>query len=211
MESLVISSSSNSQHQLAAVESFGVAAGSIAFHPAQPHEGKKRVLLKPGFGILGLEGIHDVTDLLLAHFRLERHEHARLSQVTVVFRNLVFQNQMVPKCIPGQFRDQTMVLVRVLAVVSEDEVRGYCFQVLENCLHFGTHKWHETVRESLQQWSLQIAGIDKHGGSAFGLDLPDSNGAENHPVKHRAWVLFRQPQNRATTTNFYIVGMGAQA
>src|SRR5271168_2037817 len=41
-----------SEHCLAAVEGFGVAAGSIAFHPAQPHEGKKCVLPKPAFGML---------------------------------------------------------------------------------------------------------------------------------------------------------------
>ena len=74
--------------------------------------------------MLGLERIHDVADFLLTHFQLERHEHARLSQVTVVFRNLILQNQMVPKGIPGQFRDKAMVLMGVLAIVSEDKVRG---------------------------------------------------------------------------------------
>jgi hypothetical protein len=47
----------NLEHHLAAIESFRVAAGGIAFHPPQPHEGEKRILAKPALGVLGLEGI----------------------------------------------------------------------------------------------------------------------------------------------------------
>src|SRR2546426_11770655 len=44
-----------------------------------------------------------------------------------------------------------VVLMRVLAVVSEDEVWGhYLLQLFESRFHLGTHKRHESVRKNLQ-------------------------------------------------------------
>ena len=51
------------------------------------------------------------------------HEQIGLSEVAVVFRDFVFQNQFAPKSIPGQIGNQAMVLVPVIAVVSQDDVR----------------------------------------------------------------------------------------
>jgi hypothetical protein len=115
--------SCNSQHQLATVECLSVTARSVTFHPAQPHEGEEGLLLEPALAVLGLEGIHDVANLCLVHFWRKRHEQAWLSQVTVIFRDLVLQDQVISKCIPGQFADQTMVLMRIFSAMSEDHVR----------------------------------------------------------------------------------------
>jgi hypothetical protein len=40
------------QHYLAAIESFGMTARSIALHPAQSHEGEESFLLKPALAVL---------------------------------------------------------------------------------------------------------------------------------------------------------------
>src|SRR5262249_20334699 len=107
-----------SQDQLAAVEGLGVTAGSVALHPSQSHQREECALAKPRFGVLGREGIHDITDLLVVHVRLEWHEQARPAHVAVVFRNLVFEDEMISKCVPGEFRDQPVVLMRIAVPVS---------------------------------------------------------------------------------------------
>ena len=85
--------------------------------------------------MLRLKRIHDVSNFLLAELSLERHENAGLPEVTVVFGNLVFQDQMIAKCVPGQFRDQAVVLMSVFPVVRENEVRRDCLlQIFENAL-----------------------------------------------------------------------------
>jgi hypothetical protein len=53
------------EDELVAVERFRVAARSIALHAAEPHEGEKRIFLKPPLGALGLEGFEEVLDFLL--------------------------------------------------------------------------------------------------------------------------------------------------
>src|SRR6516164_11473624 len=93
--------SSNSQYHLAAVESLGVTAGSIAFHAAQPHEGEKGLRFEPALRVLRLEGFHKVMDLLLVYCCRQRHKQIWLPQVSVVFRDLILQYQVISKRIPG--------------------------------------------------------------------------------------------------------------
>jgi hypothetical protein len=94
----------NSERHLAAVESFRVAAGGVAFHPPQPHEGEKRVLSKPAFGVLGLERVYDVSGFLLTDVGLEWDKKARLPEVSIVLWDFIFQNEMIAKRVPSQLR-----------------------------------------------------------------------------------------------------------
>src|ERR1700738_2946350 len=144
----------SSQHRFAAVESFGITAWSIALHSSQPHKRKKCFLLKPAFAMLRLKCIHNAMNFLLAGLYLKRNEHAGLSQGSVIFRNLVFQNQMISERMPSQFGNQAVILMRVIPIVTKNEVRGHVpFQLFENSFYFSAHKWHESVGETLQKWS----------------------------------------------------------
>ena len=62
------------QQQFPAIESFGITAGSIALHSPQSHESEKCLRLKPALRALGLERVHEVTNLLLTHFVFDWHE-----------------------------------------------------------------------------------------------------------------------------------------
>ena len=105
------------------MERLGVTARSVAFHAPQSHEREKCILPKPVLVLLGLKRFQDVPNLLLAQLGFERHEQIRLAEVAVVFRNFVLKYEMIPKRVPGQFRQQAMVLVRVVAIVSENKIR----------------------------------------------------------------------------------------
>ena len=63
-----------------------------------------------------------------------RHEEIRRTVVTIVFRNLVFEHDMIAKGVPRQIGKDTMVLMPVLAVVREHNVRMKRFQRLEEAL-----------------------------------------------------------------------------
>src|SRR5215510_12805025 len=108
--------SSRSEGEFAAIERFGVAAVSIAFHAPQSHESEKRRLVEPSPGMLRRKRLHDATHFLRARLGVEWHEHRWLTHITVVLGNLVFEDQMVPERVPGQFGDQPMVLVSVPSV-----------------------------------------------------------------------------------------------
>ena len=82
-----------------------MAAGSDALHAPQAHKSQKRLLTEPALCALGIKGFHDVTDLFFIKLLIERYKQAWLAQVSVIFRNFVLEYQVVPKRIPGQFRN----------------------------------------------------------------------------------------------------------
>lgn len=69
---------------------------------------------------------------------------------------------MVPKRVPGQIRDQPMVLMRILAIVGEDEIgRNPLLQFLEDRFDIGSNKRHKTVPEGFQDRPPQARRIDE--------------------------------------------------
>src|SRR6266403_597189 len=194
----------------ATVECFGITARSIAFHSPQSHQREKRLRLKPALRALRLERIHEVTNLLLAHFGPHRHEQVRLSQVAVILRNFILQNEMVSECVPGQFRNQAMVLVGILAVVRKDKVRGNRLQLFEDRFDFPTDKRHESILEFLQQGRLGNILSGKQRGPTLRFSGPDSKRAEHHPIYQAIRILLGQTEDRRATANFDVVRMRSQ-
>src|SRR5713101_10079514 len=90
-----------SDGELVAVERFGVTAGRIAFHAPQSHQREEGFGLKPALVALRLEGFEDAVDLSLACLCIERHKHAGLAQIAVIFWDLILQNQVIAKGVPG--------------------------------------------------------------------------------------------------------------
>src|SRR5437899_7635297 len=177
------------ERQLPTVECFGITAGSIAFHSPQSHEREKCLRLKPALRALGLERIHEVTNLLLADFVPDWHEQVRLSQVTVILRNFILQNEMIAKCVPGQFRNQAMVLVGIFAVVGKDKVRGNRLQLFEDRFDFRTDKRHESVLKFLQQGRLSNILSDKQSGPTLRFSGADSKCTEHYPMEQAIRIL----------------------
>ena len=62
-------------------------------------------------------------DLALQDRSRERHEDVRPVQITVPFRYLVFENEVVTKQIPSELADLAMVLMRVLPPMGQYEIR----------------------------------------------------------------------------------------
>lgn len=82
----------------------------------------------------------DAPCLSLAERLVEFHEQVRISEVAVVFGNLVLQDYVVTPRIPGKFADQTMILVKIVPIMSEDEIRRDAgFELLEEGFHLAAH------------------------------------------------------------------------
>jgi hypothetical protein len=140
------------QHHFPTVKCLGVSARCVTLHSAQAHQGTKGFLSKPSLGLLRLERVHDVANLLFEELGLERHEDIRLAQITVIFRDFIFEDQVVTKGVPSQFRDQAVILMRVFTVVSENEVRRNRLQLLKGRFKLGPHKRHKSILERLEHW-----------------------------------------------------------
>jgi hypothetical protein len=77
---------------------------------------------------LRLEGVHDRADFFSGEFHFKRNKHARLAEISVIFGNLVLQNQVIPECVPGRFGYESMILMRVVAVMRENQIRRELLQ-----------------------------------------------------------------------------------
>lgn len=89
-----------SHGQFAGEKRLGITAGSVAFHPTQAHKGEKCLFLKPVFGTLGSENRQKMAHFPFEKFRLKGNKQVWLPKVTIVFRNLIFENHVVSKGIP---------------------------------------------------------------------------------------------------------------
>ena len=72
----------------------------------------------------------------LTYQLLEWHKHVGNTQIPVVLRNLILKDEVVSKGIPGQFAEEPMILVSIVASMGEDQIgRNRRFQFLKDALY----------------------------------------------------------------------------
>src|SRR5271154_2019662 len=95
---------------------------------------------------------NDGAGLALAQGIVQFHEEIWRAEVAVVLWYLVLQDQMVAPCVPGQFADQTMILMEIVPVMSKDEVRrNLCLQFLKESFYLAPVVGQEPILELLDQ------------------------------------------------------------
>ena len=113
----------SNQRKLASKEGLGIALWRTALHAPEPSQAPKGFLVEPLLGALTAEMQHQQLDLALKRGRGNRHVKVGLPDVSVPFGDLVFKNTMVPERVPGQAADLTMILMRVVASMRQNEIR----------------------------------------------------------------------------------------
>src|SRR5439155_14763684 len=108
--------------QLTAMKALGKTSWRICLDTAKAHQPQKKVLGKPLFVALSPEEAHQKLHFALRNDFGKRHEKIRLPQIGVVLWNLVFENEMVAESIPGEFREQAVVLMEIMPEMSKDQI-----------------------------------------------------------------------------------------
>lgn len=119
---------------------------------------------------------------------------------------------MLPEQLAGKRADQAMVLMRVAAPMSEDQRR------IEPAPHPGETILYRRALEGeiriakIEGLDIVLAriGEERLGGTPH-LRAANVIAAEDDPLHLRPGHFRQQPQQRAATADFYVVGMGAQA
>ena len=115
-------SSSDRQAELAAVERLGQAARRVRLDPPEAQQRAERSLVEPLAAVLGPVALLEDPDLLGDDGFGSVDEDVRRTEVAVELRDLVLEDQVVAERVPGQLAGEPVVLVRVVAVVREDDV-----------------------------------------------------------------------------------------
>jgi len=98
--------------------------------------------------LLRLEALHQVLYFSVAGLPAQRNKEIGPAKIAVVLWNLVLEDQMASPSIPSQFIDHPMILVQVVAGVSQNQIRRTVFlQGLEILLYLQALEWEEASSE----------------------------------------------------------------
>src|ERR1700748_148438 len=97
-------------HDLASVEGFRESVRRAAFRAPQTRQTHEGLRVEPVLRALRAEMVVEELGLALHQRPAGRDEDVRLTQIAVPFRNLVFEDRMIAKSVPGQHGYFSMIL-----------------------------------------------------------------------------------------------------
>src|SRR5688572_30124246 len=118
--------------ELAAGEGLRVAARRL--HPAKSHEPAKELVVEPVLAVLARIVVAENPKLLLDQRLAKRDEDVWRPETTLGLGDLVLEDEVVAKRVPGELAGEPVILVEIAAGVGEDEVRLNVLQLLEDLL-----------------------------------------------------------------------------
>jgi hypothetical protein len=115
---------------------------------------------------------------------------------------------MVAEGVPGQFRDQAMVLVGVVTAGGDHQVGSHLtLEVLEHLLDLGPCPGVEAVPERLEYDGGLLDVLQKRPGAADRLPFPDARGRQEDPGDAQREAAGGQLKDGPATADLDIVGM----
>ena len=175
--------SSKTECDLSAVKRLGVPTRRAALHPAKPHQAHEGLGRKPVLVALGAESRLEISRLTCAERFRQRHEAIRLAEVAVELGNLVLQNEVVAKRVPGEIREHPVILMTVVPVVREDEIRiGFLLQLLEDRLDVSAFVRKESISKLLGNDSRSTGAFEKQPGASSRFQLARAGGRKDDPI-----------------------------
>src|SRR5258706_9714548 len=199
-------------NNLAAIVSFGIFVGSVGFDAAQSQNRGKNIFGEPVLAFLAFEALHDGSDFLAGDRLAQGYKQVGCPKISIVFDDFVFQDQVVPERVPGQLGNQPVVLVEVIAIMRQDEIRDVLsFEFLEEILYVSPYIWEIAVSEFLDH-DLFFPRIRQEQVCALECFCPSLPGCRDHdPNYFRSRVIIEESQNRAAAADFDVVAVGSEA
>jgi hypothetical protein len=109
---------------LSTIESLRVFSRSFGFYAPNSKGRHESIGCKPIPVPLTPKGVHHEVNFLLANLFIQMNKEIRGTEVAVVFYDFIFKDEMVSESIPGKFRDQPVILVQIMTIMSKNNVRG---------------------------------------------------------------------------------------
>jgi hypothetical protein len=205
------SASNQAQDKLSAVKRFRETGRGCAFDAPNTMHGFKRAASEPMFVRLSSEMLKKQVDLLGANLFGKRHKEIRAAEVAVVLDDFVLQDEMSTEGVPSQIGEHTMILMPVIAIMCEDDVRielgPDLFKSLLDCL---TLIREEACPEFLQFDRAFSSLCEELEGASFGLRISRWLGAKDNPSHFERGIFVYQRKDSAAAADFDIVGMSPE-
>ena len=111
------------------------------------------------------------------------HKEIRASQVSIIFRDFIFEYQMISERIPGKIGYQTMILVQIRSIVRKYYVRrDLSLKPFEIGLDLTTAVWQVAVSEVFDYYRFSLRLFLEGVCTLFRLSPSSLTGAKYYPV-----------------------------
>jgi hypothetical protein len=104
-------------NEFSAPESFGIIVGPVALPPSKTEEGLEELLRKRALTPPALEAHEHAVDSPAPKQVVDRHQDGCRAEVAVVLRNLVLQDEVIPKCLPDELGEELEEILFTLKYV----------------------------------------------------------------------------------------------
>src|SRR6266851_4513062 len=167
---------------------------------------------EPLLGALRWKRIKNVFCLSIAGKAVQCDETIWCSQISIVLGNLIFQDQVVSKGVPGQFINHAMILMEIVPIVRQDQVWiELLLEFFEFPFDSRMKRRKETVPKFLDRHFFFLCLGKENVSRPKRFSLPDWSRAENIPVDHRPGMLAKQTQNGSAAPDFNVITVRTQA
>ena len=140
------------------------------------------------------------------------HVDIGLTHIAVPFRNLVFENEMISKRIPGQASDLAMVLMRVVSPMREDHIGidARASSASNHDLIASPCSGKKPSRKAITSICVLAAAARKSAADALASCSRSPAAAEHAPMNVEANAALDQAEKRRAGADLDIIRMGAQ-
>ena len=155
---------------------------------------------------------HQAVDLPARLGIAQRHKEVRGAQISVVFRDLVFEDEVIAKSVPRQLAYQTVVLVKIVSAMREDYIGGEDFlEFLEAFFNRWTEVGKESISKRFHHDSLLARPPQERIGAALGFFGTPRIGTEDEPVELDGLRPLDHSQHCPTAADLDVVAVRPQA
>src|SRR5216683_3207208 len=190
------------------METLRKSSGTIGLDATQSRQREKSVRGKPLFGSLRRKRIENIFYFPLARGAVQPKKNVWYSQVTIVLRDLVFQDQVIAKCVPGQFTDHPVILMQIVAIVGQNQVgRKRFLQLFKFALDLRLLRREKGVAIIANHHFLFLRCREEQIRGPCRFFPADWSRAEHHPINFYLGTLAQQPQNRSAAPDLNVVAV----
>ena len=161
---------------------------------------------EPMLGGLSSKMLQKQFNLAGANFLRERQKNVRAPKISIVLEDLVLQDQMISERIPGQIGQNAVILVTIVAQMSEDDLRFEAgFDFLKPIFDRGPFAWKIALAK---RPDLDLLALN--GGQVFICAVerffrPGTWRTEDYPTDFQIRNLRHQTEHRSARADFDIV------
>src|SRR5437867_4777452 len=96
----------------------------VRFQSPQAQSRNEGILGKPVLMFLACETLNDILNFFTTDRIVQMNEKIGRPNIPIVLDDFVFQDKVIPECVPSQLRYEAVVLMKVVPIMRQDEIRS---------------------------------------------------------------------------------------